>query len=222
MPATTGVQLTVWEIALWAILIMCAVALTVHAVSKGVAQGSAESGHVPLRDPLGHRNRDLVKEPDAIFWNVFAGLVVVVPAIVIPALASPAVGLLMLFLGVGAALAAFSVGRKLEQKRQSKPENRAGFADAAARHDALLARWKEYELDPARGIDFPGMSDVNIPQTAALVRALQEAQRCRITAGTDYPSAVELLDAAMAEAEAAAGISATIRNQPAELPGFQK
>ncbi|MHC6223036.1 hypothetical protein [Arthrobacter sp. MMS24-S77] len=208
MPATTGVQLTVWEIGLWAILLMCAVAFTVNAVRKGVIHGTPDGGHLALQGPLGHRDRDLVKEPDAVFWNVFAGLVVVVPAVLIPALASPAVGLLMLILGVGAALAAFSVGRKLEQKRQSRPENRPGFAEAAARHDALLARWQRYELDPAKGIDFPGMSDVNVPQTAALVRALQEAQRCRIAAGTDYARAVEQLDVAMAEAEAAAGVSA--------------
>ncbi|WAH98699.1 hypothetical protein [Arthrobacter sp. MMS18-M83] len=208
MPATTGVQLTVWQIGLWAILLMCAVALTVHAVRKGVAQGAPDGGHVTLAGPPAHRDRDLVKEPDAVFWNVFAGLVVVVPAVVIPALASPAVGLLMLILGIGAALAAFSVGRKLERKRQSRPENRPGYAEAAARHDALLARWQRYELDPAKGIDFPGMSDVNVPQTAALIRALQEAQRCRIAAGTDYPRAVEQLDVAMAEAEAAAGVSA--------------
>jgi hypothetical protein len=207
MPATTGVQLTVWEIGLWAILLMCAVALTVHAVRKGVTQEGADGGPVTLQGPLPYRDRDAVKEPDAVFWNVFAGLVVVVPAVVIPALASPAVGLLMLFLGMGAALAAFSVGRKLEQKRQSRPENRPGFTEAAARHDVLLARWQGYELDPAKGIDFPGMSDVNVPQTAALVRALQEAQRCRSTPGTDYPHAVERLDVAMAEAEAAAGVS---------------
>ncbi|MFK4297012.1 hypothetical protein ABH924_002158 [Arthrobacter sp. GAS37] len=204
MPATTGIQLTVWEIGLWAILLMCAVAFTVNAVRKGVIHGAPDGGHLALQGPLGHRDRDLVKEPDAIFWNIFAGLVVIVPAVVIPALASPAVGLLMLFLGIGAAVAAFVVGRKLEQRRQ----NRSGFTEAAARHDALLARWQRYELDPAKGIDFPGMSDVNVPQTAALVRALQEAQRCRVTAGTDYARAVEQLGAAMAEAEAAAGISA--------------
>lgn len=206
MPATTGVQLTVWEIGLWAILLMCAVAFTVQAVRKGVTQAAPDGGHVTVRRSLTHQDRDLVKEPDAVFWNVFAGLVVVVPAVLIPALASPAVGLLMLFLGMGAAFAALAVGRKVERNRLSKPENRIGFAEAAARHDALLARWQRYELDPAKGIDFPGMSDVNIPQTAALVRALQEAQRCRLTAGTDYPRAVAQLDAAMAEAEAAAGV----------------
>lgn len=207
MPATTGVQLTVWQIGLWAILLVFAVALTVHAVRKGVAQGAPDGGNVTLAGPPTDRDRDLVREPDSVFWNVFAGLVVVVPAVVIPALASPAVGLLMLVLGFGAAFAAFSVGRQLEQKRQSRPENRPGYAEAAARHDALLARWQRYELDPAKGIDFPSMSDVNVPQTATLVRALQEAQRCRVAAGTDYARAVEELDVALAEAEASAGVS---------------
>ncbi|MFH5879262.1 hypothetical protein [Arthrobacter sp. NA-172] len=208
MPATTGVQLTVWEIGFWAILLMCAVAFTVNVVRKGVAHGGADGGQVTIRGPHGHRDLDSAKEPDAIFWNVFAGLVVIVPAVVIPALASPAVGLLMLFLGTGAAFAAFAGGRKLEQKRQNQPENRPGYAEASARHDALLARWQRYELDPAKGIDYPGMSDVSVPQTAALVRALQEAQRCRITTGTDYPRAIQQLITAMAEAEAAAGVSA--------------
>jgi ABC-type multidrug transport system fused ATPase/permease subunit len=204
LPATTGIQLTAWEIGLWAVLLMCAVALTVNAVRKVVIHGASDGGHLALQGPLGHRDRDLLKEPDAIFWNIFAGLVVVVPAVVIPALASPAVGLLMLFLVITAAVAAFAVGRNLEQRRQ----DRSGFTEAAARHDAILARWQSYELDPAKGIDFPGMSDVNVPQTAALVRALQEAQRCRLTAGADYAGAVEQLEVAMAQAEAAAGVSA--------------
>ena len=188
MPATHGIQLTVWEAGLWAVMLTCAVAFTVNAIRKAVIHGHG-----------------VVAEPDATFWNIFAGLVVIVPAVIIPALASPAVGLLMLFLGLGAAAVSLAAGWKLEQQRQY----RSRFTDLAARHDALLARWQRYELDPAMGIDFPGMSDVNVPQTAALIRALQEAQRCRLTAGTDYARAVEQLEAAMAEAEAAAGAPAS-------------
>lgn len=205
MPATTGIQLTAWEIGLWGLLLLCAVTFTVNTVLKGVIHGAPDGGRLAVQGPLGHRDRDPVMEPDATFWNIFAGLVVIVPAVVIPALASPAVGLFMFFLGVAAAIAAFAVGRKLERNRQ----DRSGFTEAAGRHDALLARWQRYELDPAKGIDFPGMSDVSVPQTAALVRALQEAQRCRLTGGTDYARAVEKLDVAMVEAEAAAGVSAS-------------
>lgn len=191
MPATPGIQLTVWQTGLWALALTCAVAFTVNTVRKTVV--------------LAHRERDVVAEPDATFWNIFAGLVVIVPAVIIPALASPAVGLLMLFLGMAAAAACLAAGWKLEQKRH----NRSAFTDAAARHDALLARWRRYELDPALGIDFPGMSDVNVPQTATLIRALQEAQRCRLAAGTDYARAVDQLEVAMAEAEAAVGAPAS-------------
>ena len=205
MPATTRIQLTAWEIGLSGLLLLCAVVFTVNTVRKAAVHGAPDGGHPDLQGHLGHRDREFVKEPDATFWNIFAGLVVIVPAVVIPALASPAVGLLMLFLGVAAAIAAFAVGRTLERNRQ----DRSGFTEAAARHDALLARWQRYELDPAKGIDFPGMSDVSVPQTAALVRALQEAQRCRLTAGTDYARAVEKLNVAMVEAEAAAGVSAS-------------
>lgn len=190
MSATPGIQLTVWEAGLWAVTLTCAVAFTVNTVRKAVIHG--------------HRERDVVTEPDATFWNIFAGLVVIVPAVIIPALASPAVGLLMLFLAVGAAAASLAAGWKLEKQRQYRSSSTA----VATRHDALLARWQRYELDPAMGIDFPGMSDINVPQTATLIRAMREAQRCRLAAGTDYARAVEQLEAAMAEAEAAAGASA--------------
>ncbi|MEZ2390921.1 hypothetical protein AB6813_15530 [bacterium RCC_150] len=205
MPATTAVQLTAWEIGLWALALVCAVAFLVHALRVGLAGANVAAGGLP--DPrYGHRIDDAgAKEPDALFWNVFAGLVVIVPAVIIPALASPAVGLLMLFLGAGAGLGAYSLGRKLEWNRQNDPARRVGFAETAAHHDALLLHWQGYELDPGKGIDFPGMSDVRVPETAAMVRALREAERCRLTSGTDYAAAVAHLERTMAEAEAAAG-----------------
>ncbi|WP_423182984.1 hypothetical protein [Arthrobacter sp. NyZ413] len=220
MSATPGIQLTAWEIGLWALLLTCAVALTVQLLRKCLAEANADAGNPPgdlvlhgrvlqrheLRDP--EAASEPVTEPDAIFWNTFAGLVVIVPAVLIPALASPAVGLFLLALAVAAAVAAFSGGRKLEQIRRNRPENRPGFAQTVAQHDALVARWQEYELDPAKSIDFPEMCDARVPQTAALVRALQEAERCRSTPGTDYPRAVGQLATAMAVAEAAAGVQA--------------
>ena len=220
MSATPGIQLTAWEIGLWALLLTCAVALTVQMLRKGLAEANADAGSSP--GALVLHGRDLqrqelddpeavsgaVTEPDALFWNTFAGLVVIVPAVLIPALASPAVGLLLLALAVAAAVAAFSGGRKLEEIRRNRPENRPGFARTAAQHDALVARWQEYELDPGKSIDFPEMCDARVPQTAALVRALQEAERCRSTPGIDYPRAVEQLAAAMVAAEAAAGVQA--------------
>lgn len=42
-------------------------------------------------------------------------------------------------------------------------------------HDAVNKRWLEYELDVAKLIDFPMMSDVREPLTVAFLRAKREA-----------------------------------------------
>lgn len=48
-----------------------------------------------------------------------------------------------------------------------------------ARHEALLARWMEYETDPARAIAFPAMSDGRQPATALFLAALERARDAR-------------------------------------------
>lgn len=48
-----------------------------------------------------------------------------------------------------------------------------------ARHDALLARWMEYETDAARAIAFPAMSDGRQPATAVFLAALERARDAR-------------------------------------------
>ena len=94
MPATTGAQLSIWQAAFWAALLIVAVAATV----------------VSLRRKQGH-------EPDALFWNTFAGLIVIIPALLVPALLSPAVGLLLL--GLAAATAAATLYGERIHSRQS-------------------------------------------------------------------------------------------------------
>ena len=53
------------------------------------------------------------------------------------------------------------------------------LAKTLAAHDAITARWLEYETDPARLIAFPLMSDGRVPTTAAYLVARTEAQRLR-------------------------------------------
>lgn len=80
------------------------------------------------------------------------------------------------------------------------------------RHDALLARWMEYETDPARAIAFPQMSDGRQPATAAFLVALQRARDARPSPESRtsaeefaaYRSAVEDLERAFDIAERAA------------------
>lgn len=70
------------------------------------------------------------------------------------------------------------------------------------RHDAVLARWMEYETDPARVLAFPAMSDGRAPATAAFLAALERArdrrpspeQRVTPAEFSDYRRAVEDLE----------------------------
>lgn len=48
-----------------------------------------------------------------------------------------------------------------------------------AAHDAVTARWLEYELDVAKLIDFPAMSDGRQPLTAAFLKAKKVADSAR-------------------------------------------
>lgn len=52
-----------------------------------------------------------------------------------------------------------------------------------ARHDAVLARWIEYETDPEKAIAFPAMSDGRQPHTAAFLAALGRARDRRPPGG---------------------------------------
>ncbi|MCC4908622.1 hypothetical protein [Microbacterium sp. cx-59] len=55
----------------------------------------------------------------------------------------------------------------------------AGLARTMASHDEVTSRWLEYELDVAKTIDFPAMSDGRQPLTAAFLRAKKVADRLR-------------------------------------------
>lgn len=90
------------------------------------------------------------------------------------------------------------------------------------RHDALLARWMEYETDAARAIAFPAMSDGRQPATAAFLAALERARDARprpdsrVTAEdfAAYRASVDDLERAFDVAERAA----RGEQVPSELP----
>ncbi|MGX9899223.1 hypothetical protein ACW0JT_03715 [Arthrobacter sp. SA17] len=204
------------EIALWAAVLVFAISGTVRVLYRSVrrdpvtsAGGLLSRAGLAAPNPRENHPADNYQsgrsEPDALFWNVFTGLVVIVPAVLIPAVLSPVVGLLLFTLGTAAALLTLTGSRRLDLRQRSKPENRPGWAAAAARHDAVLRLWSGYELDPGKAIDFPGMSDVRVPQTAEFFRAMKVAQRCRLAPDTDYACAVEQLEKAFEAAEKASG-----------------
>jgi hypothetical protein len=86
----------------------------------------------------------------------------------------------------------------------------APLAVLMARHDAVTARWLDYETDVAKLIAFPQMSDARHPSTAAFLVRRAEASGLRpATAQTRvtpaefvaYRDAVQALELAFAVAE---------------------
>ncbi|MEQ4520921.1 hypothetical protein ABLI39_16345 [Pseudarthrobacter sp. B907] len=151
--------------------------------------------------------------PDAVFWDGFAGLAIIAPAVLLPSLASPPTGLLLTALAVAAAALSYRLTPHLFRWREVRRAARdASAADAAAaeRHREALERWRRYELDPAFCIDFPAMSDPRRPETSAMLKAMKAAEQQRTWAGRGpasggYSSAVDRLERALAKAERAAG-----------------
>lgn len=85
-----------------------------------------------------------------------------------------------------------------------------------ADHDAIVARWMQYETDAALQIAYPAMSDVKQPATAAYVRAAGHAVDMRRvteyrTTPADYSAyrdAVSALERALDAAEHSARVQA--------------
>lgn len=194
MPALTeSILPAAWPLVFSGAVLALAVAATVFAVRRHVARGPA--GHVP----------------DTVFWDVFMGSAVAVPALLIPTLASPWAGVFLSALAVAAGVAADRATPAImarQSRRRQRQLDRPVYAAAQAEHETLLATWRRYELDPACCIDYPAMTDVRRPETSALIRAMREAEQLRAARHQGYAPAVERLGIALRAAEQAAGVPA--------------
>ncbi|MET3719423.1 MULTISPECIES: hypothetical protein [unclassified Arthrobacter] len=194
MPAfAESVPVGALQLLFWAAVLVCAVVVTVLAVR-----------HHSTQDPG-------IRAPDPVFWDVFMGSVVALPAILIPALASPWASAAITVLGVGAGVAAYRESPRIlawQSRRRQRRQDRPVHCAAEAEHDTLLARWGRYELDPACCIDYPAMTDVRFPETSALIKAMREAERLRSARHQGYAPAVVRLGLALSAAELAAGVPA--------------
>lgn len=181
------------QLLFWGAVLVCAVVATVLAVHHHSTPAPGASA------------------PDTVFWDVFMGSAVALPAILIPTLAAPWSGAVLTVLGAGAGVAAYRTSpritawhSRLRQQRQDQPV----YTAAQAEHDTLLARWRHYELDPASCIDYPAMTDVRLPETSALIKAMREAEQLRADRHQGYVPAVARFASALTAAEQAAGIPA--------------
>ena len=185
------------QLGFWGAVLVCAVAATVLAVRQHSTPDPAP------------------RAPDPVFWDVFMGSAVAIPAILIPTLAAPWSGAVLAALGAGAGLAAYRGSPRVlawQSRRRQLRQDRPVHAAARAEHDALLSRWSRYELDPASCIDYPAMTDVRLPETSALIRAMREAEKLRSVPHQGYAAAVVRFGLALAAAEQAAGIPAGTTN----------
>lgn len=195
MPAVTdAVPFGALQLVLWGALLAAAVACTVFVVRHHAGSSDGDSS-----DPL--------------FWDLFFGAAVIFPALVIPAVSSPLAGLALTAVAGASGIAAYRNSPQVlgwyTSRRRQREEQPARQA-AAELHNAVLKRWQRYELDPALAIDFPAMSDVARPETAAFVKAMREAELFKTLSDPGYPSAVARLESALHHAELAAGARAKI------------
>ena len=152
---------------------------------------------------------DTAGRSDQLFWDLFLGSSVAVPALLIPAFISPWAGLFLGGAGVAAGVAAYRGSPRYlawRSGRQESLQQAAAHQEAQAHHDELIARWRRYELDPACMIDYPALTDVRTPETSALIKAMRHAEALRVVPHQGYPDAVTSLGATLAAAERAAGI----------------
>ncbi|MGB4135727.1 MAG: hypothetical protein WA971_04135 [Microbacterium sp.] len=66
-----------------------------------------------------------------------------------------------------------------QQQKQHSDDEKALLGRLFAEHDDITARWLDYELDVAKLIAFPAMSDGRQPLTAAFLRAKKTADALR-------------------------------------------
>ncbi|TQJ39051.1 hypothetical protein FBY33_1063 [Arthrobacter sp. SLBN-112] len=192
-----------WAVLLCGPVLVASVAATVFVVRR---RALASTGSAP-------------EGGDQLFWDLFLGSCVALPALLIPALVSPWAGLVLAGAAAASGIAAYRGSLRFLAWRNARREERqrlSAHQAARLRHDELMRRWRRYELDPACSIDHPELTDVRLPETSALIKAMRTADQLRTATHKGYPDAVGSLAASLAAAERAAGIPAGL---PAEQAG---
>ncbi|GLB69368.1 hypothetical protein [Arthrobacter mangrovi] len=153
---------------------------------------------------------------DAAFWYCFAGAAAaLVPLLWAYSLGPAAGGTVLVLLLLAGIPAAAHVLNSLGHRRPVPPD--PAWQPAAEVHAALAARWLAYELNPAPAPGAEVLTDPAAPATAAMVRALDRANRLRPDPSalpaaqrtSAYILAVAEFSRRLDEAEAAAGINRT-------------
>jgi len=87
--------------------------------------------------------------------------------------------------------------REMTAPAQQKPSKKTRLASANADREAVILAWAKYETDVALQIDFPAMTDVRKPETAALAKALRAAEIASRHAGESLDALIRYEDAVL-------------------------
>ncbi|MGW9404419.1 hypothetical protein ACWGQ2_10690 [Arthrobacter sp. NPDC055585] len=155
------------------------------------------------------------EDGERLFWVGLTGGLAVVAAIAWAGLAAPGAAAVTGLLALGGSAGAwYWLARRNQARKRARVEKlrRRRIQALAQRREAVLLEWGSYELDPWKGAEFPGLTDVREKETSLLARAAREAlaaQEAALSAGDDaavarYGTAVGELEAAWDRARAAA------------------
>lgn len=87
--------------------------------------------------------------------------------------------------------------RKAEKHAFVKPSRKTRLTSANQDREAVMLAWARYETDVALQIDFPAMTDVRKPETAALAKALRAAEIASRHAAESIDSLIRYEDAVL-------------------------
>lgn len=131
---------------------------------------------------------------ERLFWTGFIGLLAGVLAVTWAGLVAAGAAAIA---GIG--LLAGCAGAWIWLRRRHRARRRASAERARARHlqaldqrrEAVLREWSSYELDPWKGLEYPGLGDVREAETGRLARAARDALEAQDAAqyGTREPAA---------------------------------
>ncbi len=165
---------------------------------------------------------------DDYFWVAFGGVVVVAGAGVVAAALG---GLWVASLAAVVSIPAVWLWVSRRQRRRREEAERAArttaWSELRSRHDAVVERWADYDLDPAKAIDHPEMHDPSHPAARRMVNALRRAESARDIGAqsqpddvSNYVTAVQHAEEAFEMAEHEVGVHRTERaERHRELPG---
>ncbi|MBG6225140.1 hypothetical protein IWX63_001705 [Arthrobacter sp. CAN_A2] len=150
-------------------------------------------------------------EADDPFWLAFGGAVVIAGAGVVAGALGAAWPALAVGITSAGAAVAWTWRRHGRRRRQAEESSRAAARrDLQHRHEDVLRRWADYDVDPGKAIHYPGMHDPGNPAVRPLVRAVRAAGSARdaVTsspldeaAAVGYAVAVARLEQALDAAE---------------------